>query len=110
MRIFHMEILKMKILNENMMTHLSFPDFDVEKIDFSQQNKTLKIFVDGAWLDLKGGQELGNGILFFDDWKNLTIRAFDSTLEKWTNIDIEKIDPLKDICEIKFTNSTVNLF
>jgi hypothetical protein len=99
----------MKILNENMMKYLSFPDSDVKKINFSQKNKTLKFFIEGAWLDLEDGQELGKGFLSFEDWKNLTIRAYHSSIKKWENIDIKKIEHLNDICEIKFAPSSVSL-
>lgn len=97
-------------LNKEMMKNLSFPDFQVEKMEFSQKNKSLKIFVDGAWLDMEKGQELGKGVLFFDDWENLSIHAFNPTSEKWITIDIEEFEPLKDICEAKFNESTVQLF
>lgn len=89
------------------MAHLSFPDFDVQKIDFSQKDKILKIYVEGAWLDFEGVGELGKGVLFFTDWKNLSFRTFES--EKWTDIDIENFEPLRDICEIIFSNSSVKL-
>ena len=100
----------MKRLKENEIIRLSFPDFDVRKIDFSNRDKNLKIFLDGAYLDLEEGMELGPGILFFDDWKNFTIRAFDAISDKWTDIDNENFEPLREICEFKFTDSTINLY
>ncbi len=43
----------MKFINENMMKCLSFPDFEVEKIELSLQKKFLKIYVEGAWINIK---------------------------------------------------------
>lgn len=89
----------MKILNEKMVKNLSFPDFEVEKI--------LKIFVKGAWLEMDGGIQLGKGILFFKNWKSLSINRFNPTSEKWS--PMEKAESLKDLCEVKFFDSITSL-
>ena len=99
----------MRILDKNMMKKLSFPDFDVEKMEFLPQKKMLKIFIDGAWLDIEEGMQLGKGVLFFSDWENLSIRRFDSTIEKWFTVEELRIECLEDLCEVKFSDSTVSL-
>lgn len=100
----------MKILNENMMKNLSFPDFEVEKMEFSPQKKILKIFVEGAWLDVDGGTKLGKGILFFNEWKSLTIYRFDPSTEKWSSADDEfPAEQLRALCEVNFFGSTISL-
>ena len=100
----------MKILDEKKMKNLSFPDFDVEKFEFSPQKKELKIFIEGAWLDMDGGSQLGKGILYFNDWENLSISRFDPNIEKWSDLNESSVEPLKDICEMKFNDSTISLY
>ena len=101
----------MKNLNENMMKNLSFPDFQVEKMEFSPREKILKVYVEGAWLDADGGTKLGKGVLFFNGWEALSIRRYNSETEKWSLIDVEPpVEQLIDLCEFKFIDSTVFLF
>lgn len=97
-----------KGLDEINIRNLSFPDFDVEKMEFSPKEKTLKIFIEGAWLEENGGEMLGKGVLFFNNWESLSINRFDSDTRTWTQI--ENIpEYLIDLCEVKFLNSDVNL-
>lgn len=100
----------MKILDEKTMKTLSFSDFDVEKIEFFPKEKELKIFVEGAWLDIDRDAPLGKGILYFEDWVHFSISKFDPYTEKWSDVNEIAVEPLKDLCEVKFTNSTVCLF
>lgn len=100
----------MKILDEKIMQNLSFPDFGIEKIEFAPKGKKIKIFVEGAWLDLDGGSQLGRGVLYFDDWENLSISRFDLHTEKWSHLNESAIEPLKDLCEVKFADSTICLY
>ena len=100
----------MKILDEKTMKNLSFPDFDVEKIEFSPEGNELKIFVEGACLDINGGSLLGKGILYFKDWENLSMSWFDPNTEKWLDVNEAAIEPLKDLCEVKFVDSTIYLY
>lgn len=96
------------ILNEEMIYNLTFPDYTVEKFEFSLKTLQLKIFIDGAFLDLPTNkQSLGRGFLYFYEWSNLSIKRFNSNSNAWINIDME---PLKDICDIKFSNSTISLY
>lgn len=100
----------MKILDETTMKNLSFPDFEVEKIEFSSEEKKLKIYIEGAWLDLNGGCQLGRGILYFNDWEDFSINRFDPQTEKWSHINASDVDPLKDICEVKFSDTFICLY
>lgn len=93
-----------------MMKHLSFPDFTVEKIDFSPEEKTLKIFVDGAWINIDGGYQLGKGVLYFNKWEHLSIKRLNPNTEKWSNVSELIIEHLKDICEVKFSDSAICLY
>jgi hypothetical protein len=101
----------MKILDSDKIKKLSFPDFEVENMEFSPQEKRLRICVAGAWLDIADGILLGEGTLFFDAWENLLITRFDPITEKWSNImegDFS-FESLKDICEVKVFDSTIFL-
>lgn len=102
----------MKTLNIDLIRKLSFPDFKVEKIELFPDKKKLIILIEGAWLDLDKGKELGNGVLVLKNWKGFSIRAFDAESENWNEISINKIDDdyLKDICEIEFANNSVSLY
>jgi hypothetical protein len=92
-----------------MIKNLSFPDIEVENMEFSPQEKTLKIFVDGAWLDVDGGVKLERGILFFKEWESLSINRFNSTTEKWSSVEEFEAEPLRDLCEVNFFDSTISL-
>ncbi|MGL5263763.1 MAG: hypothetical protein ACRDAI_04195 [Candidatus Rhabdochlamydia sp.] len=99
----------MKNLNKNMMKNLSFPDFEVKKMEFFPQEKILKIFVEGAWLEMNGGTKLGPGILFFKEWKSLSINRFNPTSEQWFPIPEIPAESLRDLCEVKFSDSAISL-
>lgn len=85
----------MKILDEKIMQNLSFPDFDIEKIEFIFKEKKMKLFVEGTWLDIDEGYQLGKGILYFNDWANFTISRFDPGTEKWSPLNESAIEPLE---------------
>lgn len=99
----------MHILDEDMMKNLSFPDFDVEKMEFNPEKKTLKVFVEGAWLDVNGGVLLNKGVLFFSDWDSISISRYDNDLEKWVEVEINNAEELRDLCEVIWSNSNVHL-
>jgi hypothetical protein len=61
-------------------------------------------------LDIDEGSQLGRGILFFNDWENLSISRFDLHTEKWSHPNESEIESLKDLCEVKFTGSTICLY
>jgi hypothetical protein len=100
----------MKVLDKSMMSNLSFPDFCVKKLDFSLKKKNLKLFVEGAWLDIDGGEQLGRGILFFDGWSSLTIKRFNPISESWSHLPNTELESLKDICEFKSIDSTFYIY
>ncbi len=99
----------MRILDAEMMKHLSFPDCLVEKMELSHGKKHLVVMVDGAWLDLSGGQALGRGVLYFSDWSELMVRAWDHTTETWSTLEGESIEILRELCEAKFDDKTACL-
>ncbi|MBX3719771.1 MAG: hypothetical protein KF898_09010 [Parachlamydiales bacterium] len=99
----------MKILDIQAMKSLSFPDFDVKKVEFFSEEKKLKIYVEGAWLEINGGSHLKKGVLFFNDWESFLIRRFDPYTKKWSEVNEYAIEPLKDLCEVKFTDSAIYL-
>jgi hypothetical protein len=71
-------------------------------MEFLPHEKRLKIVVEGAWLDVDDGIELGRGALFFNAWENLSIRKFDITPKKWLDIDVLNAEELIDLCEVEF--------
>lgn len=99
----------MTYLDAQMMKNLSFPDFEVEKMELSPQEKTLKIFVEGAWLDIDGGTKLGKGVLFFKGWESLAINRFNPITEKWSLVEEVSPETLRDLCEIKFFDASISL-
>ncbi len=101
----------MKILDENIIKNLSFPDFDIEKIAFFPEKKILKIFIEGAWLEVDGGSLLGKGVLCFYDWADFSISRFDPYIKNWSKVEeLTNVEPLKDLCEMKFANSIIYLY
>ena len=99
----------MKYLNVQMMQNLSFPDYEIERMEFSPQEKRLTIYIEGAWLDENGGTRLGKGKLFFNNWDSLLINRFNSIRETWSAVDELSAEPLRNLCEFKFYNDTVFL-
>lgn len=100
----------MKNLDEIMIRNLSFPDFNVEKMEFLPEQKILKVFVEGAWLGINEGTVLGKGVLFFNDWDLLSISRYDPILERWYEVEIRNAEELSDLCEVKFSNSNISLY
>lgn len=93
------------------MKNLSFPDIDVEKMEFSPVEKVLRVFISGAWLDIKGenSKQLGKGILFIDAWDTLSIQQFDALEEKWEILNTSAPEFLRDLCEVKLSDNTISL-
>jgi hypothetical protein len=83
----------MQFFDNEAMRNLSFPDINVEKMQFSSTGKNLAIFISGGWLDTNGGQQLGRGVLHFKNWEKLTIRRYYSDTEKWAQLDESTIEP-----------------
>ena len=100
----------MIVFSEKEMQNLSFPDFDIEAIEFLPKDKKLMISVEGAWLDIDGGYQLGKGTLYFNDWENLVVSNYDPDTEQWLIINNPSIDPLKDLCEFKFNGKSIYLY
>lgn len=96
----------MHIINQEEMKYLSFPDYDVEKMEYLPLEKSLKIFVEGGWLDTDRieGHELGKGILFFSDWDFIFIKRHNAQIKEGL-----PEGRLNDLCEVIFSNSIVFL-
>mgnify|MGYP000193296212 CR=1 FL=1 len=101
----------MHIINQEEMKYLSFPDYDVEKMEYLPEQKFLKIFVQGGWLETRENEEprFGKGILFFSSWGSLIIRRYDKNLGRNVEEKELPIDPLKDLCEVIFSDSNAIL-
>ena len=80
------------------------PDFDVETFEFLPKEKKLKIVIEGAWLE---EDQLGRGVLYFNDWANLSIRKYDSDADRWSDLNGSGIESLKDFCEVVFADATI---
>jgi len=98
-----------KNLDETMMQSLSFPDIDVAKMEFFPETKILNVFVDGGYLSLGNGVDLGAGVLYFNDWDSISIRRYIYSSKLWLSVTDTDPEQLKDLCEVKFTNSEVFL-
>ena len=92
------------------MKHLSFPDFEVSKMELSSLDRMLQIQIEGAWLDVEGGMQLGKGTLFFYGWENLQISRFDPITEKWSIIGGASDEILRDLPDVSFSESITCLY
>lgn len=97
-------------LDNELMKGLSFPDFEVLKCEYDGKQRFLKIYVEGAILNSTEVRKLGKGIICFNNWLSLKVSRFDPHLDKWMLLENYSLEPLKDICEINFSDSTVFLF
>jgi hypothetical protein len=97
------------MINEKLISNLSFPDYRVKNFQFLPEKKELKIDVDGAWLDIKSGIPLGPGFVFFRNWNSLFIRALDGKTDSWHNIEILKYDILDEINDFTVENTVITL-
>ena len=100
----------MKTFNQETIRSFSFPDFEIEKIQFSFDKREIKIFIEGAWLNMGQGVQLGKGILYFNNWEKFLINRFDPYKEQWIHLNKSVIESLQDICDLKFSDSTVYLY
>ena len=82
------------------------PDYDVE-MEFSPNQKSLKVIVEAAWLD--DGTQLDNGILYFNEWESLSVRKYDSSTDKWSDLGEADADILRYLCEVIFLESSTLL-
>lgn len=99
----------MRFLAADELKNLSFPDFDVEKMEFSDQKKELMVLVEGAWLDCDRGGKLRNGVLHLRDWKKVVVKSFDPSSKKWTPVNNFLLALLKNLPEVDFSPSLVRL-
>ena len=93
----------MKILGGEVIRSLSFPDMQVREIEFVPEETILNVVVEGAWLEIDDGIELGLGTLVFTGWDAVSVNRFDAKTEQWEKMDFA--EPLKDICEFRFQDT-----
>lgn len=91
-------------INMPMVTALTFPDFPI--LDFSLEDgaRRLRIEMEGAWLDLDGGREIGRGKLIIEGWSDMSVSRFDH--DAWVEIADPLEESLKDICEVEIGPTT----
>lgn len=99
----------MHMFSQEEMEKVSFPDYNVDKMEYFPEKKIIRIFVDGAWVTtgFREGYELGKGVLFFNDWESLTVKRYHKDVDK----DVEEIpnETLADLCEVIFSDSNAIL-
>lgn len=88
------------------LSHLSFPDAQVERADLDLPARRLSLRVDDAWLDIEGVRGIGAGELVITGWDQLEVRVYDHETDKWSNV---AFTPLRDICEFLVNASTIVL-
>ena len=97
----------MNIFHPNLLEGLSFPDANVDKVEFRPTDKVLTFFVDRAHLDTgldcNLDYDLDQSSLVIHGWTSMKIRRFDSPKNKWSDVDENVFEPLKDICECQFS-------
>lgn len=87
---------------------LSFPDSRVLATSVDFLRKRAAISVDGAWLDIAGGRELGAGELRLTEWASVTFQEYLRGSEHWATCETHV--GLKDLCEVELSNDLVVLF
>ncbi len=88
------------------LSKLSFPDFNILKINLNFDEKKMVIFVDGACLDDQKGvsKQLGKGELRFSNWQSFSVRLFNHESNTWIFLPDTNLELLKDICEFQHRN------
>ncbi len=97
-----------KTFNEKTINKLSFPDFNIETMEFLPAQKKVLIKIEGALSDDEENI-LGRGFLLFHSWKDISIRSFNYELNEWIDLNQSSADNLKDLCEVKTSDSTITL-
>lgn len=93
----------MEQLTESEIKILSFPDYPVERMLVTKENKKLIVAVEGAYLDGCRGKELEKVTLEFTQWDSLLVSLYSGS--EWLSIENEEIGILKDICEFEVTEN-----
>lgn len=99
-----------KKIDEMNMRNLSFPDFEMEKMEFSPEKKTLKIFMKSVWLEENDEKRLGKGILFFNNWESISVNKLDPVTKAWVMVENIYPEHLKYLFEFKIFNSSICLY
>lgn len=93
---------KMRILNNDEIEKLSFPDYHVEFIHIDDLKKIAKIETDGAYLLSTEGIRLKKCELTIKNWQSIDIALYRASTKQWENLSLSNIDNLSDICEFEY--------
>jgi hypothetical protein len=90
-------------LNQNMFNKISFPDYEILKMEVNLENKIIKIEIEGAFLDISEGLFLKRGLIIFNDFNRLEMKYYDDNLEIF--VLMKNRDLLKSIDEFIYDKS-----
>lgn len=76
---------------------MTFPDFAVLDFGLDGGGRRLVIEMEGAWLDLDGGREVGHGRLVIEGWSEMVVSRYEN--DAWVDVADATEESLKDICE-----------
>jgi hypothetical protein len=96
-----MEVDEMKLLTQDELKKLSFPDAVVEDMVINIPNKKLKIKTNGGFLSINRGIELDSCRIIVENWLSIRATVYHAQTKKFENFD-EDIDKLIDICEFEY--------
>lgn len=97
----------MRLLTENEMKQLSFPDCIVEEMNFDIPGKTVKIKTDIGYLSSDSGVKLKNCEIIIRDWSELKVSLYRAASKQWEKLDVNQIEKLVDICEFEYGKKIV---
>jgi hypothetical protein len=97
----------MRLLTENEMKQLSFPDCIVEEMKFDIPQKIVKIKTDIGYLSSDGGVKLKNCELIIRDWSELKVSLYRAATKQWEKLDVNQIEKLVDICEFEYDKKII---
>ena len=88
------------------LSHLSFPDAQVESTDLDLQALPMALRLDRAWLNSEPVRSVEAGALVITGWARLEVRAYEHKTGEWSKIEFT---PLRDICEFVVDASAIVL-
>ena len=94
-------------IENNLLNKLSFPDFMIKKMVFSDKLKVIEIYIEGDYLDIKGGMFLKNGKIILKNYKRIIAKLFDN--ESWKMLTSCNYDELKSLEEFIYLDSNIIL-
>lgn len=89
---------------------LSYPDFQVLDMKFSQIERNFTLKLEGAYFSNGTNEKLlGQGVLKVSDWKELHVRVFKLDPESWLPVEPTSAGNLRDLCEVKCNDADLSL-